>query len=67
MSFSIILSVGKYGGFYIAQSIRTTIPGYEKRICFGWIAISLFTPEFDEYINGLGQFVFGKEIWEATK
>jgi hypothetical protein len=63
MSFSIIISVGKYGGFYIAKSIRTEIPGYEIRICLGWIAVSLLNPEFDEYISQIGQFVFGKDEW----
>lgn len=42
MSFSIILSVGKYGGFYIHNGDAV------KRICFGWIAITVIRPEFDE-------------------
>jgi len=42
MSFSIILSVGKYGGFYLQNGHAM------KRICLGWIAITAIVPEFDE-------------------
>lgn len=42
MSFSIILSVGKYGGFYLQNGEAM------KRICLGWIAFTLIIPEFDE-------------------
>lgn len=45
MSFSIILSVGKYGGFYIQNGFAM------KRICFGWVAITVIVPEFDETFN----------------
>lgn len=42
MSFSIIISVGKYGGIYLQN-------GYAmKRVCLGWIAITAIVPEFDE-------------------
>jgi len=62
MSFSIILSVGKYGGFNIRNSIRTEIPGYEKRICLGWIALSLLNPEWDNVLDLLMERVYG-ENW----
>lgn len=42
MSCSIILSIGKYGGFYITWG--TTF----KRVCFGWVAITVIKPEFDD-------------------
>jgi hypothetical protein len=42
MSFSIILSVGKYGGFYFTNGDAI------KRICVGWVAITVIIPEFDE-------------------
>jgi hypothetical protein len=45
MSFSIILSVGKYGGFYLQNGHAM------KRICLGWIAITAIVPEFDETFN----------------
>ena len=45
MSFSIILSAGKYGGFYI-QNGETM-----KRLCLGWIAFTVIKPEFDETFN----------------
>ena len=47
MSFSIILSVGAYGGFYIIR--RDTF----KRICIGYLALTFIVPEFDEIINKL--------------
>jgi hypothetical protein len=55
MSFSIILSVGKYGGFYQSLFKKEGILGTEKRICLGWIAISLLTPEFDCFMGNIGK------------
>jgi hypothetical protein len=45
MSFSVIFSFGKYGGFYLMN--RECM----KRICLGWIAITLITPECDEVFH----------------
>ena len=41
MSCSIILSIGKYGGFYITNGAAF------KRVCLGWIALTVIVPEFD--------------------
>ena len=41
MSFSFILSVGKYGGFYLQNGDAM------KRICIGWIALTAIVPEYD--------------------
>jgi len=49
MSISIILSVGKYGGFYLQNGDAM------KRICLGWIAITAIVPEFDEVFNEIMQ------------
>lgn len=45
MSCSIILSIGKYGGFYITNGTAL------KRICLGWIAITIVIPEFDDVFH----------------
>jgi hypothetical protein len=66
MSFSIILSVRKYGGFYILKSKRTEIPGYEVRICLGWIAVSLLNPEWDQVLDSLMERAYG-ERWTNFK
>ena len=47
MSFSLILSFGKYGGFYCYNGKSM------KRICLGWIALTLIIPEFDESFKGV--------------
>lgn len=49
MSFSLILSVGKYGGFYLQNGEAM------KRICIGWFALTLIIPEFDEAFNAVMQ------------
>jgi hypothetical protein len=41
MSFSFIISIGKYGGFYITNGNAM------KRLCLGCIAFTLIIPEFD--------------------
>lgn len=46
MSFSIIISVGKWGGIYWYW-------GVFKRLCLGWVALTLFTPEWDCVMNRL--------------
>lgn len=45
MSFSIILSIGKYGGFYIQNGNAM------KRLCFGFVALTIVVPEFDEIFH----------------
>lgn len=50
MSFSIILSVGKYGGFYLQRGEAM------KRICLGWVAVTLITPEYDDRMTTLMAF-----------
>jgi hypothetical protein len=55
MSFSIIVSVGKYGGFYQSIFKKGGILGAERRICLGWIALSLLTPEFDSFMGNIGK------------
>jgi hypothetical protein len=45
MSFSIVLSVGKWGGFYLQNGTAM------KRVCMGFVAITAIVPEFDEIFN----------------
>jgi hypothetical protein len=66
MSFSLILSVGRYGGFYTEIAHRTEIPGNVYRLCLGWISFDIFTPEIDEYLDQLGRKVFGQKWDEPT-
>ena len=40
---SVVLSFGKYGGFY-------THSGASLRLCLGWFAITLFRGDFDEIL-----------------
>lgn len=53
MSFSIILSVGKYGGFNLHTVRGKHTGGIERRICCGWVAVSLLTPEFDQFLDNI--------------
>lgn len=46
MKFSLIFSVGKYGGFYIHW-------GYMKRICIGWFAFTIVPCDIDDLFNKL--------------
>jgi hypothetical protein len=39
---SIILTIGRYGGFY------TSLDGPHKRICLGWLAIELWFCEVED-------------------
>jgi hypothetical protein len=66
MSFSIIISVGKYGGFNYHKSNRTELPGYELRLCLGWIGISLLNPEWDQFLDSFMERVYG-EHWKNFK
>ena len=66
MSFSLILSVGSYYGFNFHSSKRTEVPGYEKRISLGWIAISLINPEWDRVLDLLMERTYG-ETWTKFK
>jgi hypothetical protein len=66
MSFSIIISVGKYGGFNLSNSVRKEIPGYEKRVCLGWIAVSVLSPEWDQFLDSFMDRVYG-ERWKRFK
>lgn len=43
MNCSIVISIGKYGGFYYHNE-------YTKRICLGWIAITYIPQDFDDMI-----------------
>ena len=47
MSFSVMLSVGKYGGFYITRG------DVFKRVCLGFVAVTITVPEYDEIFNSL--------------
>jgi hypothetical protein len=42
--FSIIISFGKYGGFYYLNR-------YMIRICIGWVALTYMPEDFDDFIN----------------
>lgn len=42
MNFSIIFSVGSWGGFYLHW-------GFSKRICLGWVAFTFVPRDIDEY------------------
>jgi hypothetical protein len=66
MSFSIIISVGGYGGFYYSKGVAKPITGQERRICIGWVAISLLTPEFDKYLDNVMKQIVGKN-WKLEK
>ena len=41
---TISITFGRYGGFYIYW-------GYTKRICLGWMAITLFPFDLDDYFS----------------
>jgi hypothetical protein len=41
--FSIILSVGNYGGFYWHK-------GYTKRVCIGWVSITFIPDDIDNIL-----------------
>lgn len=43
-SFSIVLSFGKWGGFWASNSLRK---GGSFRMTLGWMAITIIQPEFD--------------------
>ena len=45
VSFSLIISVGPWGGFYIQNGDA------QKRICLGWFAFTLIVPEYDEVMK----------------
>lgn len=45
MSFSLIISVGPYGGFYLQNG---TIM---KQICIGWISFILLIPEWGDHLS----------------
>jgi len=44
MSFSLIVSVGKYGGFYFLNGDTM------KKVCLGWVALYLIVPEYDDVV-----------------
>lgn len=41
---SLIISIGRYGGFYLLN-------GYTKRICLGWLAITLVFADIDDILS----------------
>jgi len=44
MSFSLIVSVGKYGGFYFLNG------DIMKKVCLGWVALYLIVPAYDDVV-----------------
>lgn len=43
---SFVITIGRYGGFYIGW-------GYVKRICLGWIAFDFYPKEIESIIMGV--------------
>ena len=43
---SLVLSWGRWGGFYIYR-------GYTKRICLGWVALTFVPEEFEDLCERL--------------
>lgn len=43
---SLVINIGKYGGFYIHW-------GYTKRICLGWIALTVYPFDIDKKLKGV--------------
>jgi hypothetical protein len=44
MKGSVVLSWGKYGGFYFNK-------GYTTRLCFGWVAFTYIPDDIDNILN----------------
>jgi len=44
MNGTISISWGRWGGFYITW-------GYTKRVCLGWVALTYFPDDIDDYLN----------------
>lgn len=40
------LTVGAYGGFYTSRR-----PGRSFRICLGWLAVTIFWYDFDDFLE----------------
>jgi len=51
MSVSIVLSIGKYGGFYFRRTNGTMVKNV--RLCLGWVSFDIMTPELDVYLDNL--------------
>lgn len=51
---ALMLSFGKYGGFYWHK-------GYSKRLCLGWIAITLIPKDIDDILSKLERGNDGNE------
>ena len=43
---SLIISLGRYGGFYFSN-------GFSKRLCLGWLAITVLPKDVDELFGHL--------------
>jgi hypothetical protein len=50
MSFSVVFSIGKYGGFYFGNGETM------KRLVLGWIAFTFVMPEYDETFMEIIEF-----------
>lgn len=44
MGFSIVVSVGPWGGLYLYR-------GWSKRICLGWFAITFYPRDMDDILQ----------------
>ena len=55
---SIILTVGKYGGFY------ASLGGPRKRVCLGWLAIDLWLCEAED-MHAKMLMLWPEPLWEA--
>ena len=58
MSFSIIISFGKWGGIYGKRNKLEWTEGSNTRLCLGYVALDILTPENDEYLNRIGRLFF---------
>ena len=59
MSFTLMISVGRYGGFHNQLKGYHGKCGDERRIVLGWVAIGILTPEFDVYLDNIGREIYG--------
>ena len=58
--FGIMISIGKWGGFYVYTE------GWSKRICLGWVAITLVPSDGDAILEAAMRYFIEHDLAPGT-